>query len=641
MSPRFSYYAIFSLFLCILNENQQKLLEKANEVILLKPMLLTEALDIPEGDEWLYETKYDGFRCLLEWVEQPMLISRNGNNLNHLFPEIIAFCQHISDQVRPFLPLLLDGELVYLINNYKSEFSIVQKRGRMQNEGVIAEHANSFPIHFIVFDVLIYQGASLTNRYLKTRKQQLINLFMTLKLPLTINYENQHSLQAIASTEQYQSLWHAIKVNNGEGLVAKKKTSKWMEDTRSSHWLKIKNWHFVAVIVTHYNHSNGYFHGAVYLQQQLVEIVNFRHGMTEEEHKTLVAFFQANGQRNNEIWQLEPSICVDIACIDFDGTKLREPRFSKFRLELAPEDCQWQHMLRQLFPIPETVSITHPDKPVWPAIGMNKDNYLHYLQMISPYILPFLHNRPLTLIRFPHGAPGESFYQKSSPEKIPEFVSTGWMDEINYLVCNNLETLLWLGNQLALEFHIPFQTLQTIHPTEIVFDLDPPSVEYFSLAMKGALDLKEIIDFFKLQSFVKTSGGKGLQLYIPLPENVFSYDEVRIFTEFVCKFLCEQKPDLYTIERLKKNRHQKLYLDYIQHAEGKTIIAPYSTRGNEKGLVATPLYWEEVQPQLTPDLFTIPAVLERMKKVGNPFKHFRQIGENQDFQSVLDHLKNS
>jgi len=423
--------------------------------------------------------------------------------------------------------------------------------------------------------------------------------------------------------------------------VAKKKTSKWMEDTRSSHWLKIKNWHFVAVIVTHYNHSNGYFHGAVYLQQQLVEIVNFRHGMTEEEHKTLVAFFQANGQRNNEIWQLEPSICVDIACIDFDGTKLREPRFSKFRLELAPEDCQWQHMLRQLFPIPETVSITHPDKPVWPAIGMNKDNYLHYLQMISPYILPFLHNRPLTLIRFPHGAPGESFYQKSSPEKIPEFVSTGWMDEINYLVCNNLETLLWLGNQLALEFHIPFQTLQTIHPTEIVFDLDPPSVEYFSLAMKGALDLKEIIDFFKLQSFVKTSGGKGLQLYIPLPENVFSYDEVRIFTEFVCKFLCEQKPDLYTIERLKKNRHQKLYLDYIQHAEGKTIIAPYSTRGNEKGLVATPLYWEEVQPQLTPDLFTIPVVLERMKKVGNPFKHFRQIGENQDFQSVLDHLKNS
>ena len=111
------------------------------------------------------------------------------------------------------------------------------------------------------------------------------------------------------------------------------------------------------------------------------------------------------------------------------------------------------------------------------------------------------------------------------------------MDDIHYLVCNNLEALLWLGNQLALELHIPFQTLQTVHPTEIVFDLDPPSVEQFSLAVTGALDLKEIIDYFKLQSFVKTSGGKGIQLYIPLPENAFTYEEVRVFTEFVCRFM--------------------------------------------------------------------------------------------------------
>ncbi len=104
------------------------------------------------------------------------------------------------------------------------------------------------------------------------------------------------------------------------------------------------------------------------------------------------------------------------------------------------------------------------------------------------------------------------------------------------MVCNNIETLLWLGNQLALEFHIPFQTIHTEKPTEIVFDLDPPSVNEFSLAIQAARQLKEIFDYFKLQSFVKTSGGKGLQLYIPLPENAFSYEEVRIFTEFVCVF---------------------------------------------------------------------------------------------------------
>ncbi|MEQ6353332.1 DNA ligase D [Lysinibacillus sp. M3] len=605
----------------------------------MKPMLLTEVLETPIGEEWMYETKYDGFRCMLVWDEQPMLISRNGNNLNNLFPEILDFCKSLFNKVKKYLPLTFDGELVCLINNFNSDFSLVQQRGRMQNKDVIATHAKAFPCHYIAFDLLSIKGESLTSKYLKTRKQQLSKLFTTLKLPVTVNYEDQRSLQVINSVEQSESLWQAIKVYNGEGMVAKRKTSKWVGDIRSTHWLKIKNWRYVTVIVTKYDHSNGYFHGSMYQQDKLVEVVSFKHGMSEEERKTLIAFFQANGQRNNETWELEASICVDIACIDFDGSKCREPRFHAFRLEMLPEDCHWQHMQRQLFPIPDTVQITHPDKPVWPEIGITKDGYLHYLQLISPYLLPFLRDRPLTLIRFPHGVPGESFYQKSSPEKIPAFASTGWMDDIHYLVCNNLETLLWLGNQLALELHIPFQTLQTEHPTEIVFDLDPPSVDQFSLAVSGALDLKEMLDYFKLQSFVKTSGGKGLQLYIPLPENAFTYDEVRVFTEFICRFLCEQKPELYTIERLKKNRHQKLYLDYVQHAEGKTIIAPYSTRGNEKGLVATPLYWEEVNEYLTPDQFTIPAVLERMKKGSNPFKNFREIGESQDFHSALERLK--
>ncbi len=605
----------------------------------MKPMLLTEVPETPIGEEWMYETKYDGFRCMLVWDEQPMLISRNGNNLTHLFPEILDFCKSIFNTVKKYLPLTFDGELVYLTNNFNSDFSLVQKRGRMQNKEVIVSHAKDFPCHYIAFDLLSYKGESLTNKYLKTRKQQLSKLFTTLKLPVTINYEDSCPLQVISCVEHSEPLWQAIKVYNGEGMVAKKKTSKWVGDTRSTHWLKIKNWRYVTVIVTKFDHGNGYFHGSIYQQGKLVEVVSFKHGMTEEERKTLIAFFQANGQRKNETWELEPSICLDIACIDFDGSKCREPRFHAFRLEMLPEDCHWQHMQRQLYPIPDTVQITHPDKPVWPEIGITKDGYLHYLQMISPYLLPFLRDRPLTLIRFPHGVPGESFYQKSSPEKMPAFASTGWVDDIHYLVCNNLETLLWLGNQLALELHIPFQTLQTEHPTEIVFDLDPPSVDQFSLAVTGALDLKGMLDYFKLQSFVKTSGGKGLQLYIPLPENTFTYEEVRVFTEFVCRFLCEQKPALYTIERLKKNRHQKLYLDYVQHAEGKTIIAPYSTRGNEKGLVATPLHWEEINEHLTPDLFTIPAVLERMKKGSNPFKNFRQVGESQDFQSALERLK--
>jgi len=607
----------------------------------MKPMLLTEAIEPPNGEEWFYEAKYDGFRCIIQWTEEePILISRNGNVLNKLFPEIIAYCKDLYKKIKAYLPLTFDGELVFLMNNYKSEFSIVQQRGRMQNKEVIAAHAKSFPCHYVVFDLLQFKGESQANRYLKTRKQQLTTLFTKLKLSTTINYEDNRRLQAIDVFEDTSAIWHLITTYNGEGLIAKKKTSKWQEDVRTNQWMKIKNWRMVTVIVTKYDKGNGYFQGCVYRQGELIEVVVFRHGMKNDELNTLIAFFKANGIKQNETWELEPSICVDIACIDFDGKKLREPRFHAFRLEMDPQECNWQQMHRQLMPIPESVQVTHPNKPVWPEIGITKDSYLHYLQFISPLILPFLRQRPVTLIRFPHGVSGESFYQKSSPDNLPEFVATEKVSEHHGILCNNLETLLWLGNQLALEIHIPFQTIDTDKPTEIVFDLDPPNVDAFSLAISAARHLKEIFDYFKLQSFVKTSGGKGLQVYIPLPYNTFSYEQVRQFTEFVCRFLCEQKTGLYTIERLKKNRNDRLYLDYVQHAEGKTIISPFSTRGNPMGLVATPLYWDEVNEQLRPELFTIPTVIERIKRVGNPFRNFEAIGEEQDFHAVLQHLTN-
>src|SRR5699024_10017867 len=138
---------------------------------------------------------------------------------------------------------------------------------------------------------------------------------------------------------------------------------------------------------------------------------------------------------------------------------------------------------------------------------------------------------------------------------------------------------------------------------------------------EAALRMKAIFDQFELKSFVKTSGGKGLQVYIPLPNNCYTYEDTRIFTEFVCRFLCEQELNWFTIERLKKNRNNRLYLYYIQHGKGKTIIAPYSPRGNEQGLVATPLNWYEMNHSLKPDWFTIPAVIERIRNTGDPFLH--------------------
>lgn len=607
----------------------------------LKPMLLTDAPEIPLGDDWLYETKYDGFRCMLVWEKGksfPMLKSRNDKVLNEKFPEIINFCESIYDHIDPYLPLTLDGELVYLTNNFQSKFAVVQKRGKMNNAQIIESNAEVFPCHYIVFDVLQIEGKSKFNNRLSSRKQLLVELFNILKLPTNVNYTDVKRLQAIDVFEDSVLLWQKVKTHNGEGIIAKKDTSKWLESTRTKNWLKIKNWRYVNVILTKLDKMNGFYNAAVYKDDTLLEVVTFKHGLKEEENEVLHNLFKIQGVLHGEVFELPASICIAIICIDFDGSKLREPRFHSFQHNLEPTECNWQHMQRQLNPIPENVSVTNIEKPVFPACGLRKDDYLLYLQKVSSYMMPFLNNRLLTIIRYPHGVPGESFYQKNFPENIPSFVSTRTIDGTNFVICNNIETLMWLGNQLAIEFHIPFQPIQTEKPTEIVFDLDPPSVDEFHLAVSTALKMKVIFDQFQLKSFIKTSGGKGIQIYIPLPFNKFSYEETGIFTEFVCNFLVQQFPEWLTIERLKKNRGNRLYLDYVQHREGKTIVAPYSARGNVNGLIATPLYWDEVHEQLKPEKFTIKNVMERIDTIGNPFNDFREVGEKQTFELVLDQI---
>ena len=490
-----------------------------------------------------------------------------------------------------------------------------------------------------MFDLLKLKGKDKGNSRLTTRKQLLSDLFERLNLLDTVQYNDPKRLQAIDVFEDPHLIWQKVTSHNGEGIIAKKRSSKWLENTRTKSWQKIKNWKHVNVILTKFDQLNGFFNGAIYQEDMLMEVVSFKHGLSEEESKTLIAFFKSKGTvKEKSIFEIPPSICVTVACIDFDGSKLREPRFHSFQHHLDVTECNWQQMQRQLNPIPESVIVTHPDKPVFPASHITKDDYLYYLQTVAPMMMPFLQDRLLTVIRYPHGVPGESFYQKNYIENLPEFITTQLVDDTHFILCNNLESLLWLGNQLALEFHIPFQPVSSEQPTEIVFDFDPPTVHEFGLAVDAAVKFKTIMDYFKLTSFIKTSGGKGMQIYIPLPLHTFSYEDTGVFTEFICRFLVQQFPDSFTIERMKKNRGKRLYLDYVQHREGKTIVAPYSPRGNNKGLIATPLLWEEVNEGLTPDLFTIPNIIKRLERMADPFKNFREVGERQPFRAALDQI---
>ncbi|MEM5029860.1 DNA ligase D [Priestia sp. WB3] len=608
----------------------------------MKPMRLTAAHDVPTGADWVYELKYDGFRVILTWDQNEIhLESRAGKRLNEQFPEVIEQCEQLRDHFAPLLPLTFDGELVFLLDEQQSDFARVQQRGRLKNKEAIKLQAERFPCHLIAFDLLRCKGKSLIDLPLMERKTQLQQVFKAAKLPPSVQLEHPSLLQLIHTDTNSEHMKKLMTTYLAEGLVAKKRTSKWHDNIRSKEWLKVKNWRYVTVIVTRFDKENGYFQGCIYQDHHLTEVVQFKHGFSKEEEQTLRTLFQTNGKQTGaSAYEIPPSIVASIACISFDGSALREPRFSSFLLDTDPAACTFQQMLKQLYPLPAVIDITHPEKPIVPALHLNKADYLLYLRQTAPYLLPFLRERRLTLIRFPHGAGDEFFYQKSTPDYAPDYVLTDQADDIAYTVCNDPQTLLWLGNQLAMEFHIPFETRDTNRPAEIVFDLDPPSVNEFHLAIEAAKRIKKLLDGLFLTAFIKTSGGKGLQVYIPLKKNAFTYEETRTFTGFICQFLCEQAPALFTLERLKKKRGNRLYLDYIQHDAGKTIIAPYSPRGNELGLVATPLEWDELhQDGLHPSLFTMPSVIERLKEKGDPFRRMRHLVNDDTFRQVLHRLE--
>ncbi|WYP27859.1 DNA ligase D [Alkalihalobacillus sp. FSL W8-0930] len=594
----------------------------------IKPMLATRTIELPHGNHWLYEPKFDGFRCLL--IVTPSLVrlqSRNGRDMTSQFPEII---DEIKKHSFPYSSFILDSELVYLRSPLCSDFSKVHTRSKLRAKRTIETQAETFPCSLIVFDLIQLNQESLSHLPLCDRIKHLDAFFSKL---------SSNRLLSIQRFTHVDPLLRQLSFEAGEGILAKKTTSQWTEGKRSSDWLKWKLPKQGTVILTHYQSTNQYFTGQVYENETLTPVVQVTHGFSEEQRQTLIGLFKQKGKKHGANgWILPPGICADILSISMNDKNMREPRFLDFNLSMDPDGCTYNRLRKDLSLPKEYMEMTHPDKPIWDHAV--KDDYLFYLQQIAPHLLPFLHNRVLTVIRFPHGGGDERFYQKNRPDSAPDFVTSIKYEDIDYILCNGYDTLLWLGNQLALEFHIPYQTYSDDRPSEMVIDLDPPSINEFHLAVTAAKLAKEALDYFKLKAYVKTSGGKGLQLYIPLPLDEFTYEETRSFLFFLCNFLCEQHSELFTLERLKKKRKGRLYLDYLQHDAGKTIIAPYSTRG-DTGYVATPLEWEELEDaSLHPSKFTIWTVLERLDRRKDPFHSFNNVRVNQPFREVLERINN-
>lgn len=283
-----------------------------------------------------------------------------------------------------------------------------------------------------------------------------------------------------------------------------------------------------------------------------------------------------------------------------------------------------------------TITITNPNKILWPDLQITKLEYIQYLIDMSDYLLPYVKNRLLTTIRYPDGVDGKFFYQKNIPDYAPDWILRREWKGTTYILLNDLPTLIWLGNQACLEFHVPFNVYDDDqHPSEIVFDLDPSDPDNFRLVLDVALLIKEILDSLGLVSIPKTSGATGLQIYIPIQKR-YTYAETNKFNAFIARYLAEKYPQLVTLERLVKKRGNKLYVDYLQHGEGKTLAAPYFPRARKKATVSAPVSWEEVQTGLHPHDFTLFNIKERVKEKGDLFSLVTTEKLEQSLDPILD-----
>lgn len=583
-----------------------------------KPMLPTLVEDPPIDKKWLYEVKYDGFRCGLAWEKKTVkLWSRNGKDLTASFPEIITWCKKNQYLVEDQLPLFFDGEIVVLRTEFQSVFSLVQHRGRLKSTDKIKVASQKRPASLMVFDIIQLNGNTIESKTLEERRKQLEKIAKNLEITKFIFNSR---INLVQSFKKLAVIMDTVTLHQSEGIIAKQKSSTYIKGKRTKNWLKIKNYRIIQGIISGWNIDNDYFELKVFKQDQLVQLGKVKNGFLDEDKQTVTAFIQENGKKTNGFfWEVIPSVCIDINCLEADDGEIREPSFRQFRFALSPEDCTITSVQVGLAQLPEEIEISKPEKLLFPDV--NKQDYLLYLRFIAPFILPKIKNKRLSMIRYPDGIEKHSFYQKHLPDYAPEYIQTitGEANDADIL-CNDLRSLLWFGNHASLEFHIPFQTVDSDYPDEIVFDLDPPTLTEFHLAVTAAQLIKEMVEHQGFIPFVKTSGRTGLQVHIPLQAKSMSFTETRIFMEAVANVLVDNYPKLFTIERLKKNRGNRLYIDYVQHAPGKTIIAPYSPRATIEATIATPLYWNEVNEQLDPKAFTIKTIPKRLLELGCPWE---------------------
>lgn len=269
------------------------------------------------------------------------------------------------------------------------------------------------------------------------------------------------------------------------------------------------------------------------------------------------------------------------------------------------------------------LELSNLDKPLWPEDGITKADYLAYLRAVAAHMLPHLRDRLLVVTRYPDGIHGEGFYQKDCPDHAPSWVATApyWSRDsrrwIRFVLCQDTATLIWLGNLACLEFHPwPARAADPDRPDRAVFDLDPAPPLGFEEAREAAFLVRAALEALGLRSWPKTSGATGIHVCVPIAPR-HRFPQVAAFVRAVAELLLRRRPELLTLERAVARRRGRVYVDYLQNARGKTIVAAYSPRPLPGAPVSCPVTWEELE-SCRPENFHLRSVPERLRSRGDP-----------------------
>jgi bifunctional non-homologous end joining protein LigD len=607
------------------------------------PMKSTLAATPPEGEDWLFEVKWDGIRaiCFID-DDRVRLVSRSGLECAKQYPELSVVPHYIEAR-----QAILDSEIAVLDEKGISRFALIQQRIANADANSIAHLARSKPVTMFAFDLIYLDGYDLRKVALSERKR----LLQSILRPCPVLRYSEHFAGA------GEAMLEAARETGLEGVMAKHANSCY-EPGRSREWLKLKIVAQQEFLICGYTEGERAHFGAlilgVYDKDRLVWVGNVGTGFNQKSLADIYGRLQPLTIPRSPFAEkvsiprarwVKPEIAAMIKFANWteDG-RLRAPVYLGLRPDVNPRECVRESpgsppaqaparppllpgtQAEVSLPVDgRTLKLTNLNKIFYPEEGYTKRDLLNHYDAVASLILPHLKDRPLSLKRYPNGIHGAHFFQKNSPETFPEWLriepifSEHNQAPIRYVLAEDRASLLYLTNLGCIDQNPWMSRVGSLeNPDWILIDLDPHGCG-FDLIVEAAQLVRTELDRLELEGYPKTTGGDGLHVYIPVAPD-YSYEDTKSFAELIAGAVIGRRPEIFTTPRAVARREKnKVYFDYLQNGLGKTIAAPYVLRAYPGAPVATPLAWDEVKPGIRPQQFHIRNIQERFDRVGDLF----------------------